>query len=315
MSFDRFTVSSREAIAEAQRSAGHRGNPEVRPGHVWLALLEDEGGPVSRISQFAGIPVSAAKRDAARVIDAYSRVVGGADALVSRDLQTAINVATTEAKAIGDSHIAVDVLFLSLVVNASKAGQALRALGFGRENVLAAIQHIRGGRTVDHEDAESQLQALAKFTRDLTDDAEQGRLDPVIGRDEEIRRSLQVLSRRTKNNPVLIGDPGVGKTAIVEGIARRIADKDVPDSLKGKRVLSLDLSALLAGAKYRGEFEERLKAVLSEIEQADGGIILFIDEVHTLVGAGKAEGSMDAGNMLKPALGAWTAAHRGRDHG
>jgi ATP-dependent Clp protease ATP-binding subunit ClpB len=302
MKVDRFTTQVRAALADAQRSADAAGNPEVRCGHLLAALLEAPESAAGDLARAAGLKPDALRAAASAVVGAMSRVAGSSHPQRGRDLDAALAAAESLATELGDSHVAADVMLVALARDTGPTGRALRDAGATADALRNALTKLRAGRTVTSEGSDDSWDALGKYTRDLTRDAEDGKLDPVIGRDDEIRRALQVLSRRTKNNPVLIGDPGVGKTAIVEGIAARIASDDVPESLRGRKVLSLDLSSLLAGAKYRGEFEERMKAVLAEIEGAQGRIILFIDELHMLVGAGKSEGSMDAGNMLKPAL-------------
>ncbi len=302
MNYDQFTLKAQDAIQQANSIAQQEDHSEIGTEHLLLALLEQDDGVIPPLVERIGLKVSTLIQQVEDLLATYPRITGNAQVSFSPELSKILAKAEKEVSALKDEYLSTEHLFLAIAQSDGRCGTLLKNNGITKDSILSALKAVRGNQRVTNQDPEATMQSLDKYCKDLTTLAKQEKIDPVIGRDEEIRRVMQVLSRRTKNNPVLIGEPGVGKTAIVEGLARRIVSGDVPDSLKDKRLLSLDLGALVAGAKFRGEFEERLKSVISEVQKSEGRIILFIDELHTLVGAGASEGSMDASNMLKPAL-------------
>jgi ATP-dependent Clp protease ATP-binding subunit ClpB len=303
MQFDRFTIKTQEAVTEAGRLAESARNPQVTPEHLLLALLDQEGGLVPSVLRKLGTPLDEVRRPVGAALENLPKVTSGGQASgPSSELVAVLRAGEEQMRTMGDDYLSTEHVLLALAAHPSKAGDALRAAGVTGDALTKAVADVRGGHQVSDQSPEDKFEALEKYGQDLTEAAREGKLDPVIGRDEEIRRVIQVLSRRRKNNPVLIGEPGVGKTAIAEGLAQRIVDGDVPESLRDRKVISLDMGSMIAGAKYRGEFEDRLKAVLKEVADAKGQIVMFLDELHTIVGAGASEGAVDAANLLKPML-------------
>ena len=303
MNIKKFTQKSLEAVNGSEKLANDYGNQEITESHLLLSLLKQEDGLIPRLIEKMEIKLDYFENDIEKMVASLPKVSGSSQNFVGKDLNNVLIHSEDEAKAMGDSYVSVEHIFLAIIKYPdSKIKEKFKEFGITRERFLTALQSVRGNTRVDTDNPEDTYDALSKYGTELVEKAKQQQLDPIIGRDTEIKNVIMILSRKTKNNPVLIGEPGVGKTAIVEGLAQRIADNDVPESLKDKRLFSLDMGALVAGAKYRGEFEERPKAVLNEVKNSNGELLLFIDELHTIVGAGNAEGSTDAGNMLKPML-------------
>ena len=302
MDYEHFTLKTQDALQSASALAQQNDHSEIGTEHIFMALLQQKDGFTVPLIERIGVNVSSLIQQTQQLLDSYPKITGNTQITLSGEAQKVLAKAEKEMANLQDNYLSTEHILLALANSTGKTGELLKSAGVTYNQILKALKELRGSQKVTSQDPESTMQSLQKYTKDLTSLARQDKIDPVIGRDEEIRRVMQVLCRRTKNNPVLIGEPGVGKTAIVEGLALRIAGGDVPDSLKNKKLLSLDLGSLVAGAKFRGEFEERLKAVITEIQKSEGQIILFIDELHTIVGAGASEGSMDASNLLKPAL-------------